>query len=131
METGTTPLNVLIVDDDIPLSIFFKDTLQHLGHRVFIAVNEHGALGIIKQEPIDIVICDYLLPGVDGAAILNFIKEFNQKIFCVLISGHHQHLTAHRHTFEHVDMVLQKPVLKDTLTGIIDTYMNSVKNPNG
>jgi len=130
MESGPALLNILIVDDDIPLSIFFRDTLQMLGHKVFVAVNEHGALGLINQEPIHIVICDYLLPGVDGAAIVNIIKTSHKEIFCVLISGYHHQLNINRHNFQNADMVLTKPILKEHLVDIIRQYYLTLSNPS-
>lgn len=130
MESGTPSLNILIVDDDIPLSIFFRDTLQMLGHKVFVAVNEHGALGLVNQETIHIVICDYLLPGVDGAAIVNIIKELRKEIFCVLISGHHHQLNINRHNVQKADLVMMKPVLKEHLNEILRQYFLTQTNPS-
>lgn len=117
-----TPLTFLIVDDDIPLTVFFKETLQYAGHRVFVAVNEHGALETVKRESIDIMICDYLLPGMDGSAIVEIVKQHNKEIFCVLISGHHQHLADNQKNFSNIEMVIAKPVLKETLMEIINQY---------
>ena len=122
MNSGTQPLNFLVVDDDIPLSLFFKEMLHHAGHRVFVAVNEHGAFEIVKQESIDILICDYLLPGMDGSSIVGKIKEMNKEIFCVLISGHQYRLLADHDQLTHADMIIAKPVLKEALNRIIKKF---------
>lgn len=122
MNAEISPLNFLIVDDDIPLSLFFKETLQHAGHRVFVAVNEHGALEIIRHEPVHIMICDYMLPGVDGNGIVDAVKQFNKAVFCVLISGHPNHLHNNRHLFVNADMVIAKPILKETMQQIVKQY---------
>jgi two-component SAPR family response regulator len=126
------PLTFLVVDDDIPLSLFFKETLQHAGHRVFVAVNEHGAIETVKNEAVDILICDYLLPGINGIGIVDIVKSMNKAIFCVLISGHHYHLINDRHTFNNADMVIAKPVLKESLNKIMKQYLltQSVRTQN-
>lgn len=125
MNAGERPLNFLVVEDDIPLSLFFKETLQLAGHRVFVAVNEHGAFEAVKQEAIDILICDYLLPGMEGSAIVDTIKEINKEIFCVLISGHHYRLLVDRELLTNADMVIAKPVLKEALNRIVKQYHSS------
>ncbi|NUN69221.1 MAG: response regulator [Bacteroidetes bacterium] len=126
------PLTFLVVDDDIPLSLFFKETLQHAGHRVFVAVNEHGAIETVKNESVDILICDYLLPGIKGIGIVDIVKKMKPSLFCVLISGHHYHLINDRHTFTNADMVIAKPVLKESLNKILKQYLltQSVRTQN-
>jgi two-component SAPR family response regulator len=118
----SVPLTFLIVDDDIPLTVFFKETLHYAGHRVFVAVNEHGALEVARQESIDIMICDLMLPGMFGSSVIDVVKQINKEVFCVLISGHSLHLTEHAERFVNADMVIAKPVLKETLNKIVKQY---------
>lgn len=122
-DDSTRLLTFLIVDDDIRLSLFFKETLTQLGHKVFVTVNEHGALEVLKQEPVDIMICDLILPGLDGTKIISIVKERYPRTCCVLISGHHHKLDAYNTTTVHADLVIGKPVLKETLSSIIEYYL--------
>jgi DNA-binding NtrC family response regulator len=116
------PLTFLVVDDDISLSLFFKETLMKSGHRVFVTVNEHGALETLKQESIDILLCDFVLPGLDGGKIISIAKEMKQSLFCVLISGHHHKLASEKVAGTKADMVIAKPILKQTLNEIVKQY---------
>ncbi len=122
MNTTDRPLSFLVVDDDISLSLFFKETLMKCGHRVFVAVNEHGALETLKNESIDILLCDFVLPGLDGGTIIDIAKEMNHSLFCVLISGHHHMISPEKTVGSKADMVIAKPILKQTLNDIVERY---------
>lgn len=122
MKHTEQPLTFLVVDDDISLSLFFKETLMKSGHRVFVTVNEHGALETLKQESIDILLCDFVLPGLDGGKIISIAKEMKQSLFCVLISGHHHKLASEKVAGTKADMVIAKPILKQTLNEIVKQY---------
>lgn len=128
MKHTEQPLTFLVVDDDISLSLFFKETLMKAGHRVFVTVNEHGALETLKQESIDILLCDFVLPGLDGGKIITIAKEKKPSLFCVLISGHHHKLASEKVAGTKADMVIAKPILKQTLNEIIQHYRNSLLN---
>ncbi len=116
------PLTFLVVDDDISLSLFFKEALTKEGHRVFLAVSEHGALEILKSETVDILLCDFVLPGMDGGQIITIAKEWNSSLFCVMISGHQQMFTPAVTSGIAADMFIAKPILKETLTDVINHF---------
>lgn len=122
-ETSIRPLTILVVDDDIRLSLFFKETLSQSGHKVFVAVNEHGALELLNREAVDILICDLILPGLDGGKIISIAKERFPRTCCVLISGHHHKLDAYNISKVDADLVIAKPIFKDTLNSIIKYYL--------
>jgi len=113
------PLTFLIVDDDIPLSLFFKQTLLLDDHRVFVSVNEHGALEVLKTETIDILLCDLVLPGLDGSKIIEIVKEHYPEVYCVLISGYHDRIHIPN---SKADRIIGKPILKETLDNIIQQF---------
>lgn len=115
-------MSFLVVDDDISLSLFFKEILAKDGHRVFLSVNEHGALETLKNESIDILLCDFVLPGLDGGTIIGIAKEMNHSLFCVLISGHHHMISPEKTAGTKADMVIAKPILKQTLNSIIQHF---------
>jgi len=116
------PLTILIVDDDIPLSLYYKQTLLKDDHRVFVAINEHGALEVLKNERVDILLCDYVLPGMDGTQIIKIVKEQHQRTFCVLISGYQEKLFSDTTTPVNADLMIVKPIYKETLDDIIRQY---------
>ncbi|MBV8357138.1 MAG: response regulator [Deltaproteobacteria bacterium] len=69
--TGKT---ILIVDDELGVLEVVEYILADLGHRVISAINGRDALARIKDASPDLVILDYMMPVMDGAAVINAIR---------------------------------------------------------
>jgi DNA-binding NtrC family response regulator len=65
---------VLIVDDDAALREGLAETLHDLGHRAVEAPSGRVALDIVGREPIDAVLLDLRMPGMDGLEILRRLR---------------------------------------------------------
>lgn len=81
--------NVLIVDDDSVFLNFIKDALKaHLKNcRIITAENGRVAKDIIKNETIDLLLTDIMMPEMDGLALLAFINDRNYSIPCFVMSA--------------------------------------------
>jgi DNA-binding NtrC family response regulator len=70
---AVTPRHVLIVDDNLSLAENIAEVLQFDGHITrFVGSAEEAFPNALEDEP-DVVVTDYRLPGINGAA---FIKQF-------------------------------------------------------
>ncbi len=82
------PMVVLAVDDD---SLVLKNTvamLEDLGHRVFPASSPKEALATLRHEMVDLVITDYAMPQMNGAALAEKIKAQNPQLPVILATGY-------------------------------------------
>ncbi len=61
---------VLIVDDDAPLRESLELVLAAEGYEVSSAPDAESALARIEQIPVDVVLCDLRMPGMDGMELL-------------------------------------------------------------
>ncbi len=61
---------VLVVDDEFGILRLLEDVLADEGHQVVVAVNGRQALERAAMERPDIVLTDYMMPGMDGAALI-------------------------------------------------------------
>ncbi len=61
---------VLVVDDEIGVADLLESVLGDEGHRVLSAINGKQGLEILGEERTDLVITDFMMPGMDGAALL-------------------------------------------------------------
>ena len=61
---------VLVVDDEFGIAELFEAILTDEGHRVLTAVNGKHGLEVLAQEPADLIFLDYMMPVMNGAAML-------------------------------------------------------------
>jgi len=81
-------MKIFIVDDDPSIVRILKDIIikHDLGTIVGSASNGTKALEEMKLYPPDIVLVDYLMPGIDGASLVRELGKDNSDIYCIMIS---------------------------------------------
>ncbi|MGO3751688.1 MAG: response regulator transcription factor [Peptoniphilaceae bacterium] len=67
--------NILIVDDEKKIIDILVEYLQRDGHTCFIGRDGVDALYIIKNNDIDLVVLDIMMPELDGFNVCKMIKE--------------------------------------------------------
>jgi len=65
---------ILIVDDDRKITDMLRRTLAYEGYRVATAADGNEALGKAQAEQPDLVILDWLMPGLDGIAVARQLR---------------------------------------------------------
>ena len=79
---------VLIVDDDPDALECLQILLDEEGYAVQTAHSSHEALKIIQSFSPEIVLSDYMMPGMCGVELLHKIKEHVPTVVPILITGH-------------------------------------------
>jgi len=69
-----TAKTVLVVDDDPDIAQLVRMQLESNGYRVLTASRGHKAVEVVKEDKIDLIVLDRLLPDVDGLDILDELK---------------------------------------------------------
>ena len=70
---AVTPRQVLIIDDNLSLAENIAEILQIDGHITRVAGSAEEAFPNAREDEPDVVVTDYRLPGINGAA---FVKQF-------------------------------------------------------
>ncbi|MFW3615652.1 response regulator [Billgrantia antri] len=65
------PAKLLLVDDEPNVLSALSRMLRHEGYELHTAGDGHAALAILEREPIDLVLSDALMPGMDGIELLS------------------------------------------------------------
>jgi DNA-binding response OmpR family regulator len=65
---------ILVVDDEPSISEVVSIYLTRAGYRVLVAEDGQTALKVLEQEPLDLVVLDLMLPGVDGLEITRHLR---------------------------------------------------------
>lgn len=70
-------MRILVVDDDKMLLDAIAFTFEADGYEVLTADDGFQALDIIqKQEPLDLIISDIMMPNMTGLGLLSLLKKF-------------------------------------------------------
>ncbi|MCX7925909.1 MAG: response regulator [Fimbriimonadales bacterium] len=80
--------NVLIVDDDALVRETLHFVLEDGGYQVYAASSGAEALRILEREPVDIVLSDIFMPGMNGFDLLRQIRERAPETPVILITGY-------------------------------------------
>ena len=70
-------MTVLIVDDEERIRLLIKEYCLNENYNVLEAEDGVSALDIIKNNKIDVVILDIMMPKMDGLTAYNEIKKYN------------------------------------------------------
>jgi CheY-like chemotaxis protein/anti-sigma regulatory factor (Ser/Thr protein kinase) len=82
-------LRVLLVDDDILVSMGAADMLLDLGHSVTEAQSGAHALRLLESDgQFDVVVTDYAMPGMNGFELAQRIKGSYPRLPIVLATGY-------------------------------------------
>jgi len=79
---------ILIVDDDDALRESLELLLSAEGYGVLSADCGDSALKLIEQSPVDVVLCDIRMPGIDGFDLMPQISRLTPGIPIILMSAH-------------------------------------------
>ncbi len=61
---------VLVVEDEFGIAELFDAVLTDEGYQVLTAMNGRDGLELLAREQPQLVFCDYMMPVMDGAAML-------------------------------------------------------------
>lgn len=82
-----TQKKILIIEDEKPLSRALELKLTHEGFLVKVLFNGEGFLPLVKSENFSLVICDLIMPKVDGFQVLQTMKDNDIKIPVIILTN--------------------------------------------
>jgi response regulator RpfG family c-di-GMP phosphodiesterase len=88
MTTTRTP-TVLLLDDEVMVATTLKSLLQLETSYRILSFSEPGkALTALEQEPVDVIVSDFMMPGMDGITFLKRARELRPVATRVLLTGY-------------------------------------------
>jgi PAS domain S-box-containing protein len=125
MSLGTK--KILLIDDDKTVLNFLRKRIKRLGYDVYDADSAFEGLRKFKDEPVDVIVCDLALPGMNGLGIAKEIKQIClandivKPLFIILTGWNVDNLEKDKFSEFGIDEILQKPVDISRIISIIDS----------
>ncbi|GAB4142923.1 MULTISPECIES: response regulator transcription factor [Thermoleptolyngbya] len=66
---------LLLIDDDPNLILLVKDYLEFRGYEVITSENGQEALEVLQKETPDMIICDVMMPQMDGYSLVEQVRK--------------------------------------------------------
>ncbi len=79
---------ILLVDDDNAVRAVLGALLEQAGHRVLHAGSGEDGLATLRTRPVDAVVCDVRMPGMDGLAVLSAVRELDVGLPVLMLTAH-------------------------------------------
>jgi two-component system response regulator AtoC len=119
MNTNESPRGrFLIVDDEEHIREILKATLAPLAIGVHEAGSAEEALDLVREENLDMVICDIQMPGMDGLEFLAKVKAEQPSVKFLMITAHGTMDTAVKALRYGASDFLTKPFENETVRQI-------------
>ncbi len=101
---------ILVVDDCDDIRANLIDILQDVGYEVDEAADGASALRLIRQHEYGVALLDFKMPGMDGAALAEEIKQTRPELAAIMITAYSGGTAARRVVENGTVQLLRKPV---------------------
>ncbi|TKB07664.1 diguanylate cyclase [Desulforhopalus sp. IMCC35007] len=90
MEEVKNTAIILIVDDDELVRMTISVLVGSLGYHCLVAGDGIEALAVLQSTPVDLVLSDIVMPGMDGLELLAQIREKYKATDVIISTGFHE-----------------------------------------
>lgn len=118
--------HILFVDDDRKVLDGLRRMLSDMRRewRMHFAESGPAALEVLAAAPVDVVVTDMRMPGMDGADLLEIVQREHPEVIRLVLSGYTERESLDR-VFPPSHQFLSKPCPKDVLVSTITNALNS------
>jgi DNA-binding NtrC family response regulator len=110
---------ILVIDDDSMILMILKQTLSKAGYRVITAFSGEEGIALLATSHVDLVLTDYLMPGMSGIEVLNIIKKNQPLLPVIMLTGHGDVALTIKAIQLGADDFIEKPIHSKELIDVI------------
>ena len=88
MRTTVELDRILVVDDEPAIRFFLSEELRDAGYEVAAAASGEEALAYLEQHPVDLVLLDQRMPGMDGLQTMAEIRRRPHPPEVIMLTAH-------------------------------------------
>lgn len=117
--------NILLIEDELELADNIKNLLEEYGFSVFMASNGKEGLELVKKITPDLIICDIMMPGINGYQVKQELnKNGNTSLIpFIYLTGRVERHDVRRGMDLGADDFLPKPFRSNELIVSINTRL--------
>lgn len=78
-------MKIVIAEDEPSSRMVLKKAIEKLGHECFAAEDGHQAWALFQSRNVDVVISDWLMPGIDGIELCRRVREYSTPTYSYFI----------------------------------------------
>jgi two-component system OmpR family response regulator len=78
---------ILVVEDEVKLAQFIKLELDYEGYEVTVAHDGLGGLSTAREMHPDLILLDWMLPGISGPEICRRLRQTGDKVPIILLTA--------------------------------------------
>ncbi|GAA0750182.1 MULTISPECIES: hybrid sensor histidine kinase/response regulator [Sphingomonas] len=119
-------LRVLLVEDSEHVRYFAHQLLDDLGCTVLEAAGGQEALELLRENPVDLVFSDIVMPGMSGLELASAVRETYANLPVLLASGYSSKQFIPRDEREFP--ILRKPYKLETLAASINELVHRAES---
>ncbi|RNL80793.1 sigma-54-dependent Fis family transcriptional regulator [Sinomicrobium pectinilyticum] len=119
--------NILIVDDDVHILELVQRHLQSMDYHTYKAVSVKEAVSILRDSPVDLLVTDLKMPGVDGFELIQYASEHYPEMPILVVTGYISTKNALNIGKSGVVDYLIKPFTRDELRNAVTKSLEGVK----
>ena len=118
---------ILVVDDEPRVLTSMQRCLRLAGFQVESASSGKAALDLCEERSFDVVVLDFIMPGIDGVELLARIRKIRPLIRAIVVSGQIDESVGEKEVAKRLresveaDQYLNKPV---SCAGLVQTINN-------
>ncbi len=121
---------ILVIDDEAEIRRSVRMILEYEGYDVTEASSGPEGLAMVEREPPDLVFLDIKMPGLDGLEALQRIRQTNESLPVVMISGHGTVSTAVEATKLGAFDFIEKPLASERVLVTIRNALDQTRLQN-
>lgn len=123
-------LTILYAEDDLITQEIIARILKIFFKEVFVANNGNEVLEIYKNNKIDVLMLDYVMPNLNGYQTAKKIREINKKIPIIIFSAYTDKEKLLNAIELNLIKYLEKPILHDALINVLNSVTTYLEENN-
>ncbi len=113
----------MVVDDERLVRWSISNSLKRDSHDVFCAQDGEEAVEKTRKTDFDLVITDYKMPGMNGAELLQYLKQQNPKTKVMIVTAYSAELSRQAAMEMGAWEYIEKPFALDEIRHLVQAAL--------